>query len=97
MSPRSPSPLSMLRRSPVPPVNRRRLVDSGVMSPRQQRIFDFITSYIARHGYSPSIREIADAEHLHLSTIAYQLTELQIAGKIKRTEGVARSIRVVRR
>lgn len=73
----------------------RRLVDTGRMSPRQQRIFAFIVEYITEHEYSPSIREIAKAERLHCSTIAYQLTELEAAGKIRRDERIARSIRVV--
>lgn len=74
-----------------------RLVDSGVMSPRQQRILAFIVAYITERGYAPSIRDIAAAEHLHTSTVAYQLTELEMAGKIIRDERVARSLRVVER
>jgi len=73
-----------------------RLVDSGVMSPRQRRILAFIEAYIAEHEYSPSVREIAAAEHLHTSTIAYQLTELEAAGLITRGERIARSLRVVK-
>jgi repressor LexA len=73
----------------------RRLVDTGVLSPRQERILRFITGYIAEHGYAPSIRDIATAERLHFSSVAYQLTELEAAGKIMRDERVARSLRVV--
>lgn len=74
----------------------RRLVDSGVMSPRQTRILRFITAFLDLHGYSPSIREIAAAEFLHTSTVAYQIAELEAAGLITRgPDRVARSIRVV--
>lgn len=73
----------------------RRLVDTGVLSPRQERILRFIVAYQAEHGYAPSIRDIAASERLHTSTVAYQLTELEAAGRIVRDERVARSLRVV--
>ena len=71
-----------------------RLVDTGVLSPRQARILAFIREYIAEHGYAPSLREIGEDEHLHLSSVAHQLTELEAAGLVTRDARVARSLRV---
>lgn len=72
-----------------------RLIDSGDLSPRQARILGFVVAFIAEHGYGPSVRDIARAERLATSTVAYQLTELEAAGRITRAEKVARSLRVV--
>jgi repressor LexA len=65
------------------------------LTERQTRILDYIRARIGEVGYSPSVREIAAHTGLSsLSTVAYQLDELQRKGRITRTPGEARSIRL---
>lgn len=72
-----------------------RAVDSGVLSTTQSRVLQAISDFWMNQGYSPSMRDIARHCNLHFSTVAYQVGELEAAGRIVRTRGVARSLRVV--
>lgn len=66
----------------------------GILSDRQQQIFDFIKK-CCEDGRSPSIREICDATGLKSpSTAHHHLNALESKGLIERERG-ARSIRVV--
>jgi len=61
-----------------------------------QDLYDFIEGYIGDHGYPPSLREIAAACYLGRSTVLRYLTKLEAQGRIKRQDGKARSITLVR-
>lgn len=59
-------------------------------------VLDFVTSYIADHGYAPSAREIQEGLDLaSLATVHRRLRALQRAGAIDWTPRVARTIRVL--
>lgn len=61
-----------------------------------QQIIDFIDYYINTHGYSPTVREIANAAGFKsTSTIYYRLERLRGEGKITWQYGANRTIRTV--
>jgi SOS-response transcriptional repressor LexA len=59
-----------------------------------EAIYAFIQAYIAEHGFSPSIREIADACFLSIAATARYLDKLEGAGRISRLHGQPRTIRL---
>lgn len=69
------------------------------MSPitkRQQEIFEYISSYIDKHGYSPTYDEIKDNFGLSaLSTVHEHITELVNKGYLLRDEKSPRGIAVI--
>jgi SOS-response transcriptional repressor LexA len=66
------------------------------ITPRQQQTLDFIKWYIAKHGYSPSVREIGQGIFLTAhSSVCAVLDQLEDQGYIERKAGKSRSIRIV--
>ena len=62
-------------------------------SERQRQILDFIGAYAERHGVSPSFREIGDAVGLKaISTVSYQVEQLQAKGLLSRRDRMPRTI-----
>src|SRR3954452_21958178 len=52
---------------------------------RQQEIWSFLTEYVDRHGYPPTVREIGEAVGLASpSTVHAHLANLERAGLLKR-------------
>jgi len=50
----------------------------GNLTPKQQRIYDFIQDFAAQHGYPPSVREIGAAVGLKSpSTVHFHLKGLE--------------------
>ena len=63
------------------------------LSEKQRQILSFIDGSIASRGYSPSVREIANAVHLRSpSTVQRHLNILEEAGYIRREKGSSRSL-----
>jgi repressor LexA len=63
------------------------------LTPKQQRIYDYILSYTEENGYPPSVREIASAVGLKSpSTVHFHLKDLEEAGAIVRGTGKTRAI-----
>ncbi|MBR5534780.1 MAG: transcriptional repressor LexA [Ruminiclostridium sp.] len=63
------------------------------LTPKQQKIFDFIRDFSRDYGYPPTVREIG--EHLGLkspSTVKFHLDNLRAAGLIQWDGGKTRSI-----
>jgi len=66
------------------------------LSGRQQQIVSEIAGYRERHGYAPSLREIAKAVGLSPSTVDHQLKVLEGRGYLTRGPwGTPRSWTVV--
>jgi repressor LexA len=62
---------------------------------RQQQILDFIRSYLNRHGYPPSVREIgADVGLSSSSTVHSHLAALETKGFIRRDPTKPRALEV---
>lgn len=68
-----------------------------VLTVRQSRILGIVRAFIEENGYSPSVRDVARIVGCAISTAAYQLRELELAGRIESTPGIARSFRAVER
>lgn len=65
---------------------------------RQRQIYDFISQYIQKNGFSPTLKEMADALGVSsLATIHEHLQSLEKKGVIKKTDGQKRSIELVNR
>ena len=63
------------------------------LSKMQQRIYDFLVSYIQSRGYPPSVREIGEAVGLKSpSTVHFHLKHLEEAGVIEKGAGKGRAI-----
>ena len=68
------------------------------LTAKQQKIFDYIQTFAAQHGYPPSVREIGAAVGLKSpSTVHFHLKGLEEAGMIAKAEGKTRAITVVGR
>jgi len=67
----------------------------NMLTKRQKELLDFLKKYIAKHGYSPSLEEIAEHFNLSsLSTVHYHLSRLEQAGLISRYDFLPRSIQI---
>lgn len=63
---------------------------------RQRQIVEFINQYIQRHGYSPTLAEIAEAIGVSsLATVHEHLQALEKKGIIRKYEGAIRGIELV--
>ena len=66
------------------------------LTAKQKQIYDYIRSFSARHGYSPSVREIAQAVGLKSpSTVHFHMKALEEAGAIVKSAGKTRTVTVV--
>jgi len=62
------------------------------LTPRQRRVLQAIEAFRHSRGYSPTLREIADAVGLaSVSTVSYYLSHLQDKGYLSRGEGRPRT------
>jgi len=65
---------------------------------KQKELLDFIESFIAEHGYSPSYREImAGLNYNSVATVALHVNSLIKRGHIRKRDRSARSLEVVAR
>lgn len=63
---------------------------------RERNVLEFITQYIQRHGYAPTLMEIAEGLNVNaVSTIHEHLGRLVDKGFIKKTVGFERGIELV--
>lgn len=69
-----------------------------VLYNRERRTLEFITQYIQRHGYAPTLIEIAEAMGVNaVSTVHENLERLITKGFIKKTPGFERGLEVINR
>lgn len=79
--------------TPTPAAPRRR---NGTLTAKQQAILDVIQQAVENRGYPPSMREIGDAVGLSsLSSVAHQLTNLELAGYLRRDPNRPRAVEVL--
>lgn len=60
----------------------------------QDKIYTFLVNFIEENRFSPSIREIASGCFINVATVIRYLDILEANGRIERTIGKARSIRI---
>jgi repressor LexA len=66
------------------------------LTKRQKEIFDYISRYLSRHGYPPTVREIGKAVGLHSSsTVHAHLAKLEGLGVLRRDPSKPRAIEVL--
>ncbi|TDV60138.1 LexA family transcriptional regulator [Pseudomonas sp. LP_7_YM] len=65
------------------------------LTPVQAETLAFIAGYIAQHGYSPTVAEIAKAQQVNVNAIGDRIALLIKKGAVTKTDGIARSIRPV--
>ncbi len=66
------------------------------LTKRQKEIFDFISSYAAKTGYPPTVREIGKAVGLHSSsTVHAHLANLEKIGLLRRDPSKPRAIELL--
>lgn len=64
---------------------------------RQYEVLEFIKSFIARNGYSPTVREISDHMGYSSASTAFSIVEALVKkGCVRKNRG-PRTIRVVQR
>lgn len=72
-------------------------VPKGELTQAQAKTLAFIRGYIRKHGYSPTIAEIAKAEQVNVNAIGERVAALVKKGAVTKKAGIARSIRPVSR
>ena len=65
------------------------------LTPKQKGVLDFINRFTVKHGYAPSLQEIADHIQKSISTVQHFIDELQSKGYLQRREHVSRGIFVL--
>jgi repressor LexA len=66
------------------------------LTKRQREIFDYISRYLSKHGYPPTVREIGKAVGLHSSsTVHAHLSKLETLGVLKRDPTKPRAMEVL--
>src|SRR5436853_1962329 len=64
---------------------------------RQRQVYDYISDFVQRNGYSPSFEEIGEGMGLSsLATVHKHLTNLEHKGMLKRDYNRSRSIDVLK-
>lgn len=64
------------------------------LTPKQKKVFEFINRFAVKHGYAPSLQEIATHIDKSISTVQHFIVELKEKGYLQKIENVARGIRI---
>lgn len=63
---------------------------------RQKQILDFVSQYIQKYGYSPTLQEIAESLGVSsLATVHEHLSSMERKGIIRRYQGAIRGIEII--
>ncbi|MDP3998781.1 MAG: transcriptional repressor LexA [bacterium] len=62
------------------------------LTPKQKKVLDFINRSTVKHGYAPSLNEIAKYLGKSISTVQHFVEELQGKGYLKRKVNIARGL-----
>jgi repressor LexA len=74
------------------------MLETPMLTLRQQQIWQFLVEYVDDHGYPPTVREIGDAVGLASpSTVHAHLANLERAGLLRRDPTKPRAIELVGR
>lgn len=68
----------------------------AILYPRERQLLDFITQFIGRFGYAPTLKEIGQALNIHSpATVHEHVDRLRQKGFIRKLDGTARGLEVV--
>ena len=83
---------------PATVANVRSTSEVKLLTKRQHEIYDYVTGYVHRHGYPPTVREIGEAVGLASpSTVHGHLANLERAGYLRRDPTKPRALELVGR
>jgi len=69
----------------------------AILYPRERQLLEFITQFIQRYGYAPTIKEIGEAMGITSpATIHEHIDRLRQKGFIRKLDGTARGLEVVK-
>lgn len=69
----------------------------ATLYPRERQLLDFITQFIQRFGYAPTLKEIGDALGMGSpATVHEHIDRLRQKGFIKKLDGTARGLEVIK-
>jgi repressor LexA len=69
----------------------------ATLYPKERQTLDFITQFIQRFGYAPTLKEIGEAMGMHsVATVHEHIDKLRQKGFIKKLDGTARGLEVVK-
>jgi repressor LexA len=82
----------------VTPTLEKTMLETPLLTARQQEILQFLGTYVDEHGYPPTVREIGDAVGLASpSTVHAHLANLERVGLLRRDPTKPRAIELVGR
>lgn len=68
----------------------------AVLYPRERQLLEFITQFIQRYGYAPTLKEIGDALGMNSpATVHEHVDKLRMKGFIRKLDGTTRGIELV--
>jgi repressor LexA len=68
----------------------------AILYPRERQLLDFITQFIQRYGYAPTLKEIGEAMHISSpATVHEHIDRLRQKGFIRKLDGTARGLEIV--
>lgn len=68
----------------------------AILYPRERQLLDFITQFIERYGYAPTLKEIGEAMDMHSpATVHEHIDRLRQKGFIKKLDGTSRGLEIV--
>lgn len=69
----------------------------SILYPRERQLLDFISQFIQRFGYAPTLKEIGEAMGMNSpATVHEHIDRLRIKGYIKKLDGTSRGLEVVK-
>lgn len=68
----------------------------AILYPRERQLLDFITQFIQRYGFAPTLKEIGDSMGMNSpATVHEHIDRLRQKGYIKKLDGTARGLEVI--
>lgn len=68
----------------------------AILYPRERQLLDFITQFIARYGYAPTLKEIGETMNIRSpATVHEHVDRLRRKGFIRKLDGTARGLEIV--
>ncbi len=69
----------------------------AILYPRERQLLDFITQFIERYGYAPTLKEIGEAMNMHSpATVHEHIDRLRQKGFIRKLDGTSRGLEIVK-
>lgn len=70
---------------------------TATLYPKERQLLDFITQFIQRYGYAPTLREMGNALGISsVATVHEHIDRLRQKGFVRKLDGTARGIEIVK-